>query len=160
MFTNLNYNISNHRIPTLEELGFIRSSIKVKPFNIEDLDNYSTERNYPYLHSTSHLSPHLRFGTVSIRKIVLEAKKSKNLKLIFLCSPNNPSGGIIKTDLVEKLCLECPDSLIVVDEAYQEFSSGKSYIPAIKKYRNFFPKYTEFFAEKQSVFLCKIKLFC
>ena len=74
---NLNYIISNHRIPTLEELGFIRSSIKVKPFNIEDLDNYSTERNYPYLHSTSHLSPHLRFGTVSIR-LVLQKVFNKN----------------------------------------------------------------------------------
>ena len=69
-------------------------------------------------------------------KIISEAKKSKNLKLIFLCSPNNPSGGIIKTDLVEKLCQECPDSLIVVDEAYQEFSSRKSYISEIKQYRN------------------------
>ena len=78
---NLNYIISNHRIPTLEELGFIRSSIKVKPFNIEDLDNYSTERNYPYLHSTSHLSPHLRFGTVSIRELTLKMHATSEILL-------------------------------------------------------------------------------
>ena len=69
-------------------------------------------------------------------KILKKVKKSTNLKLIFLCTPNNPSGGVIKSDLVERLCQECPETLIVVDEAYQEFSSSQSYITKIKEFRN------------------------
>jgi deoxyribodipyrimidine photo-lyase len=58
--------------PSLEELGFARSSIEVKPYDLSLLDRYSVLRDYPAANATSHLSPHLRFGTVSIRKIVSE----------------------------------------------------------------------------------------
>ncbi|WP_017930574.1 histidinol-phosphate transaminase [Robiginitomaculum antarcticum] len=57
-------------------------------------------------------------------------------KLIFLCSPNNPTGNIIEADLLEKLCNTCPDSLIVVDEAYQEFSSADGYVGRLGEFRN------------------------
>lgn len=58
------------RLPSLNELGFKRSSLKVHDFNIDQLNNYGEARNFPALNQTSHLSPHLRFGTVSIRYIV------------------------------------------------------------------------------------------
>lgn len=58
------------QFPDISELGFKRSSISVLDYNINDLDGYETIRNYPALNKTSHLSPHLRFGTVSIREIV------------------------------------------------------------------------------------------
>jgi len=68
---------------------------------------------------------------------VLEtAKAAKNLKAVFLCTPNNPTGGIIEDDLVEQLCKALPDTLICVDEAYQEFSGRPSYAPKITQYRN------------------------
>lgn len=57
-------------------------------------------------------------------------------KLIFLCSPNNPTGNIIEDDLVEQLCEACPNSLVVIDEAYQEFSSGEGYVDKLPRYRN------------------------
>ena len=63
-------------------------------------------------------------------------KAAPGAKLIFLCSPNNPTGNIIEDDLVEQLCEACPNSLIVVDEAYQEFSSGEGYIDKLGQYRN------------------------
>lgn len=63
-------------------------------------------------------------------------KAAPKAKLIFLCSPNNPTGNIIDGDLVEQLCEACPESLIVVDEAYQEFSSAKGYVGKLSKYRN------------------------
>ena len=60
--------------PTLSELGFTRSEKEVQSFQIDDLENYKIERDIPSLDHTSKLSPHLRFGTVSIRKIVDKMK--------------------------------------------------------------------------------------
>lgn len=57
-------------LPELVDIGFKESAIKVKPFNLYDLENYNETRNIPGLEGTSYLSPHLRFGTVSIRKIL------------------------------------------------------------------------------------------
>ena len=56
--------------PKLSEIGFERSSIKVFPHNLTQIANYKETRDFPALDSTSYLSPHLRFGTVSIRKLV------------------------------------------------------------------------------------------
>jgi deoxyribodipyrimidine photo-lyase len=56
--------------PTLEQIGFEESPIKVIPHNLKNVSNYHETRDFPALDSTTHLSPHLRFGTVSIRKLV------------------------------------------------------------------------------------------
>lgn len=56
--------------PELNEIGFERSSIKVLLHNLTQIANYKETRDFPALDSTSYLSPHLRFGTVSIRKLV------------------------------------------------------------------------------------------
>ncbi|MEY2922676.1 MAG: hypothetical protein RL108_1302, partial [Bacteroidota bacterium] len=65
-----NFLKSNFAFPSLEEIGFRPSSIKVKPHNLKLVANYHETRDFPALDSTSYLSPHLRFGTVSIRKLV------------------------------------------------------------------------------------------
>ena len=64
------------------------------------------------------------------------ASNAKNLKIIFLCTPNNPTGTVIKDDLVENLCEKFPDTLIVIDEAYEEFSSAATYIAKVDDYAN------------------------
>lgn len=56
--------------PSLTGIGFKRSSLKVRDYNIDNLDNYDKDRNYPALDGTSHFSVHLRFGTVGIRSIM------------------------------------------------------------------------------------------
>tara|TARA_Y100000766_G_scaffold281931_1_gene294287 strand:+ start:2961 stop:4238 length:1278 start_codon:yes stop_codon:yes gene_type:complete len=61
--------------PSLKSLGFNASKIKVKQWDINDIEDYDTNRNFPALNATSALGPHLRFGTVSIRKLAAEAKK-------------------------------------------------------------------------------------
>jgi deoxyribodipyrimidine photo-lyase len=61
---------SNFAFPTLEQIGFEESPVKVKPYNLSHVANYQEIRDFPALDSTSYLSPHLRFGTVSIRKLV------------------------------------------------------------------------------------------
>ena len=65
-----NFYKSNFTFPTLEQIGFEESVIKVIPHNLRNVSNYHETRDFPALDSTSHLSPHLRFGTVSIRKLV------------------------------------------------------------------------------------------
>ena len=65
------YFSKNHfQFPELSEIGFEKSSIKVLPHNLTQITNYKETRDFPALDSTSYLSPHLRFGTVSIRKLV------------------------------------------------------------------------------------------
>ena len=65
---------------SLKEIGFRPSSIKVMPFDtsVNMLDGYEGTRNFPGVKGTSRLSPHLRFGTVSVRKCVQNALNSSN----------------------------------------------------------------------------------
>ena len=65
-----NFDKNSFAFPTLEQIGFEESPIKVIPHNLKNVANYHQTRDFPALDSTTHLSPHLRFGTVSIRKLV------------------------------------------------------------------------------------------
>ncbi|MEJ6681920.1 MAG: deoxyribodipyrimidine photo-lyase [Flavobacteriales bacterium] len=60
----------------LENLGFTKSSIIVKPFTLEEVAEYEIMRNFPAKDGTSYLSPHLRFGTVSVRQIIQKLKSN------------------------------------------------------------------------------------
>ncbi|MEO9892624.1 deoxyribodipyrimidine photo-lyase [Aurantibacter sp.] len=74
----LQINLSN---PQLSELGFEKSSIKVPEYNVTHtlIENYEKTRNFPAIkNGTSHLGPHLRFGTVSVRQMVKKAIAEKN----------------------------------------------------------------------------------
>ena len=53
-----------------------KSSIIVKPFTLEEVDEYEIMRNFPAKDGTSYLSPHLRFGTVSVRQIIQKLKSN------------------------------------------------------------------------------------
>ncbi len=65
---------------SLNDLGFTASKIDIPDYDVSPslIDNYEKTRNYPDKDGTSHLGPHLRFGTVSIRKMVRKAIKSNN----------------------------------------------------------------------------------
>ena len=56
--------------PQISRLGFSKSQIKVKDYSLEILEGYKENRDIPSLDKTSYLSVHLRFGTVSVRKII------------------------------------------------------------------------------------------
>lgn len=64
--------------PTLTETGFSNSKIVVRDYNLNGLKNYYLTRDVPSEDSTTYLGPHLRFGTVSIRKIANLAAKQNN----------------------------------------------------------------------------------
>lgn len=78
-----NYYQARYNFPSLEELGFKASSIIFPKNQINDLviKNYEFNRDIPSLSGTSRLSVHLRFGTISIRKLV---KKVYNLSEKYL----------------------------------------------------------------------------
>jgi deoxyribodipyrimidine photo-lyase len=63
-------------LPTLQSIGFRKSAIKVKPYNLTYINNYDEIRDFPSFDKTSYLSPHLRFGLISVRTIVKFALKT------------------------------------------------------------------------------------
>ena len=67
--------------PEIEDLGFIRSHIRVSPYDLSSLDKYPELRDFPAADATTHLSPHLRFGTVSIREIISQLRASDDIFL-------------------------------------------------------------------------------
>ncbi len=50
-------------------------------------------------------------------------------KLLFLCAPNNPTGTAIDPVDVRRLATALPETLIVIDEAYGEFTDAPSFAP-------------------------------
>jgi len=62
-------------------------------------------------------------------------KIDTHTKIIFVCSPNNPSGNTMKRESVFKLLDEF-DGLVVVDEAYQDFSADTSFLNDLNDYEN------------------------
>lgn len=65
---------------TLSDLGFQKSTIEIRNFDLSSnlIQDYENKRNIPSLDATSHLGPHLRFGTVSIRRVIKRAISEKN----------------------------------------------------------------------------------
>jgi len=65
---------------SLSDIGFIKSQQEIKTYVVTSslIQNYEATRNFPSQDSTSKLGPHLRFGTVSIRKMVKKAIAEKN----------------------------------------------------------------------------------
>ncbi|WP_299288193.1 histidinol-phosphate transaminase [uncultured Mucilaginibacter sp.] len=58
-----------------------------------------------------------------------------NTKLIFICSPNNPTGNSMNREDVETLLANF-DGIVVVDEAYINYSRQKSFIQELTEYGN------------------------
>tara|TARA_R110000868_G_scaffold67368_1_gene200060 strand:+ start:3431 stop:4735 length:1305 start_codon:yes stop_codon:yes gene_type:complete len=79
---HLNNLIKETQLPnlTITELGFKTSKQKIVDYDVTSamIQNYEATRNFPSQDSTSRLGPHLRFGTVSIRKIIKKAMAEKN----------------------------------------------------------------------------------
>ncbi|MBP9586341.1 MAG: histidinol-phosphate transaminase [Bacteroides sp.] len=83
---------------------------------------------------------------VEYRKVLLDhqfqftadallAAADERTKLIFLCSPNNPTGNDLLHAQIESLLTRF-DGLVVVDEAYIDFSSLSSFATMLDRYSN------------------------
>ncbi len=60
-------------MPSKEELGISETVQTVREYTLENLQDYHLNRDYPYLDAGTYLGVYLRFGTVSIRKLVKDA---------------------------------------------------------------------------------------
>src|SRR5215207_1389131 len=64
--------------------------------------------------------PLLQDNSIDNKKFIQSAKKSE---IIYICSPNNPTGNQFDKDLLIELIKNFDDKLIIIDEAYVEFAS-------------------------------------
>nr|WP_236675884.1 deoxyribodipyrimidine photo-lyase [Chryseolinea lacunae] len=69
--------------PTLKDLGFVPSTIEFPERVVKKsiVEKYDTQRNFPAIRGTTRLSVHLRFGTVSIRKLAVLARQKNEVWL-------------------------------------------------------------------------------
>ena len=76
------------------------------------------------------------FGDLLIDDLAeLCIRANERCKLMFLCSPNNPTGEIIPRTSIEFI-LKNFEGIVVLDEAYIEFSEEPSALDLISKYDN------------------------
>jgi len=67
-------------------------------------------------------------------EVAVQAIKEHNPDVVFLASPNNPSGQSISIDDLRRLLEAMTTGLLIVDEAYGEFSSQRSAVSLIDDY--------------------------
>ncbi|MCQ2199476.1 MAG: histidinol-phosphate transaminase [Paludibacteraceae bacterium] len=65
----------------------------------------------------------------------LLAATDKNTKVVWLCSPNNPTGNSLKTADIERVLKEF-DGIVVLDEAYSDFASAPSFKTRLSEFPN------------------------
>jgi histidinol-phosphate aminotransferase len=65
----------------------------------------------------------------------LLAATDSSTKLVFLCSPNNPTGNILEKSAVEKIARNF-EGILVIDEAYIDFSNSGSFLSGLDDYPN------------------------
>jgi histidinol-phosphate aminotransferase len=65
----------------------------------------------------------------------LEQAIDENTKLIFFCSPNNPTGNSMEREDIE-MVINNFDGIVVIDEAYINFSRNRSFLSELKDYPN------------------------
>lgn len=81
----------------------------------------------------------VRYDTISLNEdFSLSADKllaavTENTKVIFVCSPNNPTGNVLNKNELEKV-LNQFKGILVIDEAYMDFSNQNSWIKDLYRY--------------------------
>lgn len=88
--------------------------------NINDVELIKLPLNKNFQIEKKHLEPYF---------------SDEFLKLIFICSPNNPTGNLLKTEDIEFI-LEKFTGIVIIDEAYIDFCEQPSFITKISKYPN------------------------
>jgi histidinol-phosphate aminotransferase len=61
----------------------------------------------------------------------------EHVKIVFICSPNNPTGGLVDRSVIESVCERLANkALVVLDEAYIEFARADSLVAALGRHQN------------------------
>jgi histidinol-phosphate aminotransferase len=85
-------------------------------------------------------------NNIEVKKVLLTAnfeldtdsllnEVDEHTKILFLCSPNNPTGNCFRQEEVKKL-LDHFEGIVVLDEAYIDFAPDKSWLPRLTHYPN------------------------
>lgn len=61
--------------------------------------------------------------------------KNTDLKMVFICSPNNPTGNLINENTI-KFILQNFNGIVIIDEAYIDFSNTDSWIKSLSEFSN------------------------
>ena len=64
------------------------------------------------------------------------ASINSKTKLIFICSPNNPTGNLIDRKAILEIIKNFQQGIVIIDEAYNDFSDEPSFIPELDKFPN------------------------
>jgi len=70
-----------------------------------------------------------------IDSTAIEQSWNDHSKIIFLCSPNNPSGNLLNKEAIKSLLLRF-QGLVVVDEAYIDFTEDNGFAPLLNEFNN------------------------
>lgn len=76
------------------------------------------------------LTPTFQLDVEAIQQVV-----DNQTKIIFLCSPNNPSGNLLRISAIRAL-LHSFRGIVVIDEAYIDFAGSKSWAEELKRHPN------------------------
>ncbi len=83
-----------------------------------------------------------RFVGVSLREdfsldleALLEAIAREQPKLVWIVYPNNPTGNLFPAEAIERVLAAAP-GLVVIDEAYEPFATGASFLPRLAEFPN------------------------
>jgi len=99
--------------------------------------SFSLYQQLAQLNSVQSLLLPLDEGNFGLNKIEIEKNWTSRIKLIFVCNPNNPTGSIMDPESLNWLCEKAKgQAIVVIDEAYIEFSNQKSMLDNINRYEN------------------------
>jgi histidinol-phosphate aminotransferase len=88
---------------------------------------------------TVPLTPDFAIDVPALEAFLSHEKANRSgegrLKLLFICSPNNPSGNAFSLEDIERVCSSF-DGITVVDEAYYDFSSKPSAVTLLGRFPN------------------------
>jgi len=80
---------------------------------------------------TEELNADFQINTENLKSILQE----ENLKIIFLCSPNNPTGNCLNRKDIEFI-LDNFGGIVIIDEAYIDFAGQESWVKWLSKFPN------------------------
>lgn len=73
-----------------------------------------------------------------IGKVITDLRlfDNENSDVIIICNPNNPTGTLFKSNVINDLCSKYPNSLIIIDEAFIEYFYNETAISLISLHKN------------------------
>ena len=78
-----------------------------------------------------NLTPDYQIDTDKILALI-----NPKTKLIFICSPNNPTGNVIERSSILRIIENFQQGIVIIDEAYNDFADEPSFIPELDNFPN------------------------